>query len=86
VELEEADACCGSAGVYNLLQPGLAGRILERKVDAIRAAAVARVVTANPGCLLQLRAGLAEAGVDVEVVGLAQVLAEAYAPEAAADG
>jgi glycolate oxidase iron-sulfur subunit len=82
VELEEADACCGSAGVYNLVQPELSGQILARKVANIAATGARWVVTENPGCALQLRAGLAQAGLDVRVVSLAQVLAEAYGGEA----
>ncbi len=79
VEMAEADACCGSAGVYNLTQPELSAAVLRRKVDHIRESGARWVVTANPGCLLQLRAGLRQAGLDVRVVSIAQVLAEAYA-------
>ena len=77
VELPEADACCGSAGVYNLVQPQLAGAVLARKVANIAATGARWVVTENPGCALQLRAGLAQAGLDVRVQSLAGVLAEA---------
>lgn len=78
VELEEADACCGSAGVYNLLQPELAERVLQRKVANIAATGARWVVTENPGCALQLRAGCRRAGCEVRVVSLATVLAAAY--------
>lgn len=78
VELPEADACCGSAGVYNLTQPELAGRVLARKVDHIRATGAEWVVTANPGCVLQLRAGLRAAELNVRVLSLAEVLGAAY--------
>jgi glycolate oxidase iron-sulfur subunit len=54
----EADVCCGSAGVYNLLQPGPAGRLGARKAAAIRATGADVVVAGNPGCLLQIRAAL----------------------------
>jgi glycolate oxidase iron-sulfur subunit len=81
VEMEEADACCGSAGVYNLLQPELAARVLERKVAHVAATGARWVVTENPGCALQLRAGLRRAGHDIRVVALAQVLADAYGAE-----
>jgi glycolate oxidase iron-sulfur subunit len=65
VELEEADLCCGSAGVYNLLEPGIASRLLERKLDRIAATGATVVASGNPGCLLQLRVGLARRGLPV---------------------
>ncbi len=82
VELEEADACCGSAGVYNLLQPELSARVLARKVACLQATGADWVVTANPGCALQLQAGLREAGSSMRVVALSQVLADAYGGDA----
>jgi glycolate oxidase iron-sulfur subunit len=74
VELREADLCCGSAGVYNLVQPDMAGRLLERKVEAIRAARPELVVSANPGCIIQIRAGLEEAGLPIPVLHLAELV------------
>ena len=82
VELEEADACCGSAGVYNLLQPALSAQVLARKIACLQATGADWVVTANPGCALQLRAGLRQAGSTMRVVALSQVLAEAYGGDA----
>ncbi len=52
------DTCCGSAGIYNLLQPEISRALTERKVDAILATGASVVVSGNPGCLLQLEAGL----------------------------
>ena len=78
VEMEDADACCGSAGIYNLVQPELAAQVQARKLAAIAASGARWVVTENPGCALQLRAGLRHAGLDVRVVSLGQLLAEAY--------
>mgnify|MGYP001559727362 CR=1 FL=1 len=80
VEIREADACCGSAGVYNLLQPELSTAILDRKVEAIRAARPDAVVTANPGCLLQLSLGMRRAGLDIQVMHLADLLDLVHAP------
>ena len=57
-ELLHANTCCGSAGIYNLLQPGLAGEILTTKMNTIKQLQPAVVVTANPGCLLQIQAGI----------------------------
>lgn len=52
--IPEADMCCGSAGVYNLLQPGPAEELGRRKAQNVRSTAPDAVVTANPGCLLQI--------------------------------
>jgi glycolate oxidase iron-sulfur subunit len=78
VPLEDADACCGSAGVYSLLQPALSGRIGDRKIAAIRASGAAIVATGNPGCLMQIRTGARAAGLDVAVVHPIELLADAY--------
>jgi glycolate oxidase iron-sulfur subunit len=61
-ELADADQCCGSAGVYNLLQPDSARAIGTRKVDAVLAAAPEVLVSANPGCTLHIQALLRERG------------------------
>jgi glycolate oxidase iron-sulfur subunit len=71
VEIAEAGLCCGSAGVYNVTNPVQSRQLQQRKVDNILAAAPDLVVTANPGCLLQLRAGLGER---VAVKHIAEVL------------
>ncbi len=62
VELSESDVCCGSAGSYNLTEPEMAERLQQRKIQNILATGAQVVVTTNPGCLLQIRAGLAAAG------------------------
>jgi glycolate oxidase iron-sulfur subunit len=62
VELAESDVCCGSAGIYNLLQPGMARQLLARKVERIRDADTDFVAAGNIGCLLQLQLGLTQAG------------------------
>ena len=61
-EIAESSLCCGSAGVYNLLQPEPAQQLGDRKVSHLLAANAAAVVSANPGCLLQLMSGLRRAG------------------------
>ncbi len=83
VELGEAEMCCGSAGIYNLTEPQMAQRLLARKLAHVAATGAATVVTANPGCILQLQAGLSAAGRDVEVLHVVEVLDRAYR---AADG
>jgi glycolate oxidase iron-sulfur subunit len=79
VELGEAEMCCGSAGIYNLTEPQMAQRLLERKVAHVVATGAPTVVTANPGCILQLQAGLRARGRAVEVLHVVEVLDRAYA-------
>ena len=79
VELGEAEMCCGSAGIYNLTEPVMAQRLLDRKMAHVEATGAATVVTANPGCILQLAAGLRARGRDVEVLHVVEVLDRAYA-------
>jgi glycolate oxidase iron-sulfur subunit len=79
VELTESDWCCGSAGIYNLTQPEMATRLLHRKVSHILATGVGVVVTANPGCILQIQAGLAAHRSGVRVLHLVELLDRAYA-------
>ena len=75
VELPEADVCCGSAGSYNLTEPAMAGRLQRRKIENILKTGAKTVVTSNPGCLLQIRAGLLKAGArDVEAIHIADYL------------
>ena len=74
VPIRDPERCCGSAGIYNLTHPEVAGELQRQKVEAILAAAPDVVVSANPGCILQLRAGLAEAGGNIPVVHLLRFL------------
>jgi glycolate oxidase iron-sulfur subunit len=78
VELGEAEMCCGSAGIYNLTEPEMARRLLDRKLGHVEATGATTVVTANPGCILQLQAGLAARGQGVEVLHVVEVLDRAY--------
>ncbi len=78
VPLEEADACCGSAGIYSVVEPELSARILARKIEFIRRSACDAVATDNPGCILQIRRGLRDAGLPIRVAHPAELLAEAY--------
>ena len=79
LEMAESDVCCGSAGSYNLQQPELADALLARKVDAIERAGADVVVSANPGCMLQVQSGLAERGRRTEVLHLVEILDRAMA-------
>jgi glycolate oxidase iron-sulfur subunit len=78
VDLVEADWCCGSAGIYNLTQPEMAGRLLQRKTRHILATGAEAVVTANPGCILQIAQGLRQQGSSVRVLHLVEILDRAY--------
>src|SRR4051812_21618939 len=76
VELPESDVCCGSAGTYNITEPDLAERLQNRKIQNILASGAEVVVTTNPGCILQMGAGLKKAGArDVKVIHIADYLA-----------
>lgn len=76
VELPESDVCCGSAGSYSLTEPEMSARLRERKIANILTTGASIVVTSNPGCILQIRAGLLRKGItDVEVLHIADYLA-----------
>jgi len=78
VDLPESDWCCGSAGIYNLTQPEMADRLLRRKVRNIVATTADAVVTANPGCILQIQSGLRAQGRELPVLHLVEILDRAY--------
>jgi len=82
VPLTEADMCCGSAGTYNVSQPELSRALLDRKIGHVLASGANMLITANPGCQMQLAAGVRAAGARVTVMHLMDVLDQAY--EAAA--
>jgi glycolate oxidase iron-sulfur subunit len=77
--LTEADWCCGSAGTYNVTQPELSAKLLERKVGHITSSGAELLVTANPGCQMQIAAGLRAARAPVTVIHLMDLLDRAYA-------
>ncbi|MGH7302870.1 MAG: (Fe-S)-binding protein, partial [Candidatus Rokuibacteriota bacterium] len=77
VELGDSELCCGSAGVYNLLEPGMARELMERKLARIAETGARVVAAANPGCLLQIAWGCRERGLDVTIVHPVELLARA---------
>ena len=81
VELPESDLCCGSAGIYNILQPEESQKLLDRKTGRIAETSAPLVATANPGCHLQLARGLRQRDLAVSVVQPVVLLAEAYRRE-----
>lgn len=76
VPLAGSERCCGAGGIYNLLHPEMAEPVLREKVRAIRASGAEIVVTGNPGCIMQIRAGLH--GSKVEVLHPVELLDRAY--------
>jgi glycolate dehydrogenase iron-sulfur subunit len=78
IELPESNWCCGSAGIYNLIQPEMAGDLLQRKLRHIKSTGATIVATANPGCLLQLINGAKQEGLALRIVHPVTLLAEAY--------
>ena len=81
VEVAHGDRCCGAAGLYSVTEPELSGRLRDEKVEAIRATGAQVLASANPGCTMQLHAGLRALDEDVEVVHPIQLLDRAYHPE-----
>lgn len=77
-EMPLSDLCCGSAGVYNVVQSEMAASILRTKIRCAEATAAEVIATANPGCLLQLRAGAALYGHNQRVAHVVEILDEAY--------
>lgn len=77
-ELEEADTCCGSAGVYNITQPEMARKLLDRKLGYIRATGATVLAAGNPGCLTWIQQGAKEAGIELRICHPVELLAEAY--------
>jgi glycolate oxidase iron-sulfur subunit len=78
-EMPMADACCGSAGIYNALHTDMSMRILEKKMASVNTVSAQIIATANPGCMLQLRAGVGKWGQPhVRVAHVIEILDEAY--------
>ncbi|WIX75126.1 heterodisulfide reductase-related iron-sulfur binding cluster [Amycolatopsis carbonis] len=73
-EIAEADLCCGSAGIYNILQPEAAGELGDRKARNVLATGAPLLVTANPGCLMQLAASAERLGGQLKVAHTVEVL------------
>ncbi|TQR21339.1 (Fe-S)-binding protein [Psychrobacillus vulpis] len=70
VELPNADLCCGSAGIYNLLQPKMASLLLESKMQKVKEVSASTVITTNPGCLLQMKVGIEREGLSTTTQAL----------------
>jgi glycolate oxidase iron-sulfur subunit len=84
-DMAESSLCCGSAGIYNVTQPEMAGRLGRRKVEHVLEVQPQILATANPGCALQIANGLRAAGASIEVLHVVQLLDRSYAAGAAAN-
>jgi glycolate oxidase iron-sulfur subunit len=86
VDIENQDVCCGAAGLYNVLEPEMSSALRRRKTEAVAATGARVLASANPGCTMQIAAGLRELGSPIEVLHPIQILDRAYgaaSPEAA---
>jgi glycolate oxidase iron-sulfur subunit len=77
--MPKADICCGSAGIYNIVQNEMAMLVLRDKMANVNLTKATWIVTANPGCMLQLEAGARLHGTGQRVAHVVEVLDEAYA-------
>jgi glycolate oxidase iron-sulfur subunit len=78
VEIVDGDRCCGSAGLYNIFEPTGADQLMRQKAANVAATGCPVVLAGNPGCAVQIAAGLAELGAAVEVLHPAELLDRAY--------
>ena len=81
MELTRPELCCGSAGIHSILRPQESQQQLTEKLDDLAASGADTLVTANPGCQMQWQAGLAQRGLKVNVLHIAEVLERSLSPE-----
>jgi glycolate oxidase iron-sulfur subunit len=78
VDIPNGDRCCGAAGLYNVMEPEMASRLGREKADSIASTLATTVASANPGCTMQIAAGLKDLGIEADVVHPVQLLDRAY--------
>ncbi|MEA2655387.1 MAG: glycolate oxidase iron-sulfur subunit [Chloroflexota bacterium] len=78
VEMRHPEICCGAAGLYSTLEPSMSARILQEKTDDVLTTKAEVIVTANPGCQMQLASGLRSRGSTMRVEHIAELLVRAY--------
>jgi glycolate oxidase iron-sulfur subunit len=78
VTLVDSDQCCGSAGIYNLIEPDISNRVLDPKLARIVESGASIVATGNPGCLMQIGAGLIRSGIDARAMHPVELLDASY--------
>ena len=79
--MEDANGCCGAAGIYAITQRRLSRRLLSGKMERVAATGAEVVATANPGCTIQLQTGLEQTGIPGRVAHVVDLLDEAYRAE-----
>jgi glycolate dehydrogenase iron-sulfur subunit len=79
VPLTDSDQCCGSAGIYNLIEPDTSNAVLSAKLDRVAETRAPLVATGNPGCMMQIGAGLIRAGSSARAVHPVDLLDASYA-------
>ena len=77
-EMPGADLCCGSAGIYNVVQHEMSSQILARKMESVNSTRAGIIATANPGCMLQLQSGVRLHGSSQRVMHVVEILDLAY--------
>ena len=77
-ELPLSEICCGSAGVYNVEHTEMSMQLLDKKMQMVETTGADTIVTANPGCLLQLQVGVEKSGGKQRVLHVVELLDEAY--------
>jgi glycolate oxidase iron-sulfur subunit len=77
-EMQIPDLCCGSAGIYNVMNTSMSLALLRKKMDAVNATGAQWIITANPGCMLQLTAGVRKFGRGQRVLHVVEALDRAY--------
>jgi glycolate oxidase iron-sulfur subunit len=78
VDIPNGDRCCGAAGIYNVTEPEMSSRLMREKAEAVVSTGAAAVASGNPGCSMQLAAGLRELGSSIEVVHPIELLDRAH--------
>ena len=78
VEMRHPDICCGAAGLYSTLEPAMSARILDEKLDDVASTRAELIVTANPGCQMQLESGLRMRGSTMRVEHVAELVLRAF--------
>ena len=78
IELQESDLCCGSAGIYNLVQPETSRRLLDRKTGHLKNTGADIIAAGNPGCLLQIQKGIKQHGLSIKTAHPVELLDLSY--------
>jgi len=78
IEMPESDLCCGSAGIYNLVQPEMSQNLLDRKMGNVKQNKVDYLVAGNPGCLLQIQKGIKSNGLNIKTAHPIELLDWSY--------